>query len=117
MSSDVKTIIIPNYEAGKSYSEIGRMFQLNRATVYAVVTRYRERGDIENRPRSGRKKKLDDRDTRKLLRLVKNNRLLPLQDITRKFNENLASLFDVVCTEIISTGELYGKILESEKQM
>ena len=66
-----------NFEAGKSYSEIhvGRNLQLNRATVYAVVKIYRERGDIENRPRSGRKKKLDDRDTRKLLRLVKNNRL------------------------------------------
>ena len=76
MSSDVKTIIIRNYEAGKSYSEIGRNLQLNRATVYAVVKRYRERGDIENRPRSGRKKKLDD------------NRSLRLQDITRKFNEN-----------------------------
>jgi transposase len=72
------------YEIGKSYFEIGRNLQLNRATVYAVVKRYRERGDIENRPRSGRKKKLDDRDTRKLLRLVKNNRSLPLQDITRK---------------------------------
>ena len=30
----------------------------------------------------------DDKDTRKLLRLDKNNRSLPLQDITRKFNEN-----------------------------
>jgi transposase len=47
-----------------------------RHIVYAVVKRYRERGGIENRPRSGRKKKLDDRDTRKLLRLAK-NRLLP----------------------------------------
>jgi hypothetical protein len=56
--------------------------------VYAVVKIYHEQGDIENRPRSGRKKKLDDRDNRKLLRLVKNNRSLPLQDITRKFNEN-----------------------------
>ena len=36
LSSDVKTIIIRNYEAGKSYSEIGRNLQLNRATVYAV---------------------------------------------------------------------------------
>ena len=88
LSSDVKTIIIQNHEAGKSYSEMGRNLQLNRATVYAVVKRYRERGDIENRPRSGRKKKLDDRDTRKLLRLVKNNRSLPWQEITRKFNEN-----------------------------
>ena len=50
LSSDVKTIImiIRNYEAGKSYSEIGKNLQLNRATVYAVVKRYRERGDIEN---------------------------------------------------------------------
>ena len=31
---------------------------------------------------------MDDRDTRKLLRLVKNNRSLPLQDITRECNEN-----------------------------
>ena len=88
LSSDVKTIIIRNYEAGKSYSEVGRNFQLKRSTVYAVVKIYHEQGDIENQPRSGRKKKLDDRDTCKLLRLVKNNRLLPLQDITRKFNEN-----------------------------
>ena len=90
LSSDVKTINMRNFEAGKSYSEIhvGRNLQLYRATVYAVVKRYRERGDIENRPRSGRKKKLDDRDTRKLSRLVKNNRSFPLQDITRKFNEN-----------------------------
>ena len=88
LSSDVKTIIIRNYEAGKSYSEIGRNLQLNRATVHAVVKRYRERCDIGNRPRSGRKKQLDDRDTHKLLRLAKNNRPLPLQDITRKFNEN-----------------------------
>jgi hypothetical protein len=50
--------------------------------VYAVVKRYRERGDIENRPRSGRKKKLDDRDTRKLLRLAKNNRSLPLHVVS-----------------------------------
>ena len=50
LSSDVKTIImiIRNYEAGKSYSAIGKNLQLNRATVYAVVKRYRERGDIEN---------------------------------------------------------------------
>ena len=81
-------LIIRNYEAGNSYSEIGRNLQLNRATSYAVEKRYRKRGDIENRPPSGRKKKLDDRDTRKLLRLVKNNRSLPLQDKTRKYNEN-----------------------------
>ena len=46
--------------------------------------------------RSGRKKKLDDRDTRKLLRLDKNNRSLPLQDITRKFNENREDVFSSV---------------------
>jgi transposase len=96
LSSDMKAIIIRNYEAGKSYSEIGRNFQLNRATVYAVVKRYRVRGDIVNRPRSGRKKNLDDRDTRKLLRLAKNNRLLPLQDITRKFNENRENVISSV---------------------
>jgi transposase len=50
LSSDVKAIIIRNYEAGKSNSEIGRNIQLNMGTVYAVVERYRERGDIENRP-------------------------------------------------------------------
>jgi transposase len=44
LSSDVKAIIIRNYEAGKSNSEIGRNIQLNMGTVYAVVERYRERG-------------------------------------------------------------------------
>lgn len=77
-----------NYEAGKSYSKIGSYILLNRTTVCGVVKWYRERGDIKNQLRSDRKKKLYDRDTCKLLRLVKKNRSLPLQDINRKFNDN-----------------------------
>ena len=46
------------------------------------------RGELENRRRSGRPKKITPRDYLKLERLVKVNRRDTLSDITLKFNEN-----------------------------
>jgi ribosomal protein L20A (L18A) len=48
LSSDVKTIIIRNYEAGKSYSEIGRNLQLNRAPVEIISVQTTSNSDARN---------------------------------------------------------------------
>lgn len=50
--------------------------------------RYPKRGSVENIPRKGKQAKLSDRDSRSLLRLVKENRKRKLSDITALFNKN-----------------------------
>ena len=52
------------------------------------IRRYLLRGELENRRRSGRPKKITPQDYRKLERLVKANGRDTLSDITLKFNEN-----------------------------
>jgi hypothetical protein len=103
LSSDVKTIIIQNYEAGKS---ILRACEYPCRPVFsfcyfAVDFRCHLAHDIF---------------------LPLHTRLPCLaEDLVVRFSSFIIlyndRLLDVVCTEIISTGELYGKILESKKQM
>ena len=52
------------------------------------IRHYLLRGELENRRRSGRPKKITPRDYRKLERLVKANRRDTLSDITLTFYEN-----------------------------
>jgi hypothetical protein len=80
-------LIGEKYLRGEKYSEIARNLGLLQNTVYTVVKRYLERGTVETAERSDRKKKIDNRDVRQLLRVTKQNRVLPLQDITYLFNQ------------------------------
>ena len=48
--------------------------------------RYLEHGNIENVPRSGRKKRFTHWDTLTLLRIVRSNRRSILKDVTANFN-------------------------------
>lgn len=66
-------------------SEIVKQLNLNRCSVFAVVKCFKQMGNTENNQRTGRKRKLDARDERKLFRLDKKNRSLPLSDITAIF--------------------------------
>ena len=55
-------------------------------------------GHVENKPRSGRKKKFTGRSDTALSRLVKSDRKGTLADITNKFNEIYTSTF---CTRTV----------------
>ena len=53
VSTLIRGIIVGKWQAGMSYSDIGKSEKLDRHTVPMIVVRYRERGDVENLPRSG----------------------------------------------------------------
>ena len=59
-------------------------FEITR--VNCIIKRFREAGTVENRPRSGRPRAMDDSDYRQLEKIVKNERRAPLVEITAKFN-------------------------------
>ena len=54
------------------------------STVNKVIKRYKDANSTENGTRSGRPKKLTERDTRYLVSNVKMNRRSTLQDITNE---------------------------------
>lgn len=87
LSSDTKEAIVSLHKSGLKHAEISRRLNIPRTTVSCVISRYRERGNVENIRRTGAQAKLKARDTRGLLRIVKENRKRVLSDVTALFNE------------------------------
>ena len=61
---------------------------INYSTVLKFLKRFQQPNSVENVPRSGRPKKMDDRGSRVLNRILKEDRSATLVDITNKFNTN-----------------------------
>ena len=81
LSTDLKETIMGLDQEGYSACKIAEFLSLNRRTVSYIIKRYRERGTIENLPRSDRKKKTNVRTDRLLLRMVKTNRRQALETL------------------------------------
>ena len=56
LSTDLKETIMGLDQEGYSACKIAEFLSLNRRTVSYIIKRYRERGTVENLPRSGRKR-------------------------------------------------------------
>lgn len=88
LSVDIKETIVSLFYSGIRQAEISRRLGIPRTTITGILNRYRHRGNVENRARSGAPSKLSERDTRNLLRVVKQNRKRSLSDITSVFNQS-----------------------------
>lgn len=68
-----RELIIQQFNRGKSYREIGDLFQKSHATVQHIVERYKRENRLINKKRKSPKKILSDADERWILRYVKKN--------------------------------------------
>ncbi|GBP03423.1 Transposable element Tcb1 transposase [Eumeta japonica] len=67
----VRNIVVSQRKEGKSYGEISKIVKISRATVQTILRNYRETNSTENKPRTGRPKKLSRHDVSSLLKEVK----------------------------------------------
>ena len=52
--SDKREATVALHRAGKSDSAIAKTLSIARSTVWKTLTRFNERGDLADRPKSGR---------------------------------------------------------------
>ena len=86
MTTEQKEIVLQMSNAGFSSYKIQDVTDIQARTVQKFLKRVRERGSVENLPRSGRKRKTTVRDDMCLLRSIKKNRRQTLKDATNRFN-------------------------------
>ena len=84
LTREQKEIILQLSKSGFSSYKIEGMTRINSRTVQKFLKRVRERGNVENLPRSRRK--TTPRDDRILYRSIKSNRRQTLKDVTSRFN-------------------------------
>ena len=82
--------IIAIYQRGVKLAEIARQMGIGDTTVQYVIKRYKASGSLNSAQRSGRPKLLDDRDSRRLIRIVKKDREAILNHIHEKFSAEVS---------------------------
>ena len=85
LTREQKEIIVQLSNSGFSSYKIEGMTEINSRTVQKFLKRVRERGNVENLPRSGSRRKTTPRDVRILYRSIKSNRRQTLKDVTIRF--------------------------------
>ncbi|CAG2246911.1 unnamed protein product [Mytilus edulis] len=88
LSLSEKNAIAALHKAGMKGPDIARQTRHPLPTIYGVLNRFKGRGSLENKERTGRPNLLTPRDTRKLCTTVKSDRKRPLHEITAVFNES-----------------------------
>ena len=86
LTTEQKEMLLSLSHQGFSSYKIQEFTGINCRTIDKFLKRTRERGSIENNPRSGGRKKTIPRDEQVLFRSVKRNQRQPLKDLTARFN-------------------------------
>lgn len=73
VSLEIKNLVVKEYKKGTSYRGIGGILDLPHTTVQYILKKYKDTGSVENKPRSGRPKKLSRRDVSLIVREVGKN--------------------------------------------
>lgn len=93
--------------AGKSPAQAGKLFGINSSTAKYVWRKYKKTGTVENRQRTGRPRKLDERSERLLVRMALKNRRKPLIDLG---NQMVPSVSESTVRRILESHNLYQRV-------
>src|SRR6266542_5530442 len=81
--------IIGLWKADFSTRNIDKVLGHSQKTISNIIIKYQDEGMTTTAQRSGRPKILSDQDKRHLIRTVKKNRNIAIEELTDKFNKSL----------------------------
>jgi transposase len=87
LTATEKGVIIGCRLSGKSIREIAVITGHPKSTVGNIVKRYEKEGHVNNQPREGRPQLMNERDKRRLVRVVVQNRHKSFSQIAAAYNE------------------------------
>uniref|UniRef100_A0A8B9GVB7 Cyclic nucleotide gated channel subunit alpha 1b n=1 Tax=Astyanax mexicanus TaxID=7994 RepID=A0A8B9GVB7_ASTMX len=73
LSNDLKTKIVQHSCSGEGYKKLSQRFNLSVSTVRNIVRKWKTTGTVLVNPRSGRPRKISERQRRRMVRTVKDN--------------------------------------------
>ncbi|GAA6222128.1 histone H2A.Z-specific chaperone CHZ1-like, partial [Lates japonicus] len=81
LSEDLKLKLIDAYKSGKGYKKISKRFGFSISTIRNVIKKWKIRGTVEVKPRSGRPRKISDKTARLLCRKATQNPHMTAKDL------------------------------------
>ena len=73
LSHDLKTKIVQHHGLGEGYKKLAQRFKLSVSTVRNIVRKWKTTGTVLVKARSGRPRKISEKQRRRMVRTVKLN--------------------------------------------
>src|SRR4029434_1553305 len=70
LSQEIRKKIIDKHVKGKGYKTISKQFDIPVTTVAHIIQKFKVQGTVANLPGRGRKRKIDDKLKRRIIRMV-----------------------------------------------
>jgi len=90
VDTPTKNRLIGFYKATRNAAAAGRSENIPPRTAQAIVKQYVQTGSVSNNHRTGRPSKLTERDHREIVRTARNNRRMPLNQITNQISTKVS---------------------------
>ena len=110
LEQSIKDLIIVEHQEKKSYRCIAESFKVPVSTVGYIIKKWKESGTTKNMPRSGAPRKISEKCRRNIIRTVRNNPFVTVEELQNDLSKMGAS----VCKKTIST-ELHRESLKPLK--
>ncbi|TFK57876.1 hypothetical protein BDN72DRAFT_782770, partial [Pluteus cervinus] len=86
-----KDMVVGALLQGASFREVAEQFSIPKSTCYDIFAKFLKTGSTQNKPRSGRPRKLDPYAHRLLIRIARNNRKLSLRELGKLVTPTICS--------------------------
>ena len=95
ISNPIKERVIEEIKLGSKQTDVAKNYKIARSSVQNIIKKHKKGLGVENLPKTGRKRKLTERDERHLAIISKHNPTLT----AISFVVNLTSIIKCLCAQ------------------
>jgi transposase len=111
ISSETRAVIVVLHNEGKSEREIASKLKLSKTCVHNAITRYKETGTNQDRPRSGRPRATTSSEDNFIVVTSKRNRRLTAPEICAEVNKTRSEPVSVTTVKRrLRDAKLFGRV-------
>lgn len=114
LSNDLKTKIVQQYGLGEGYKKLSRRFQLSVSTVRNVIKKWKATGTVLVKARSGRPRKISERQRRRMVRMVKDNPQTTSKDLQGHLAADGVTVHCSTIQRTLHREQLYGRVMRKK---
>lgn len=110
LSADLKMKLVDAYKAGKGYKKIAKHFGFSISTIRSVIQKWKVRGTVEVKPRSGRPKKISDNTANLLITKATQNPHMTAKDLQEGLADTGVVVHRSTVQRCLNKQGLYGRV-------
>ncbi|KAI4884482.1 hypothetical protein NFI96_008952 [Prochilodus magdalenae] len=109
LSQDIRKKIIDKHVKGKGYKSISKQLDVPMTTVAYIIQKFKIHGTVANLPGRGRRRKIDDKSKRRIIRMVTKEPRKTSKEIKVELQAQGTSVSDRTIRRCLSQSGLNGR--------